>query len=157
MSGRKKSRILTSHILTGVRSAGELPSRKTPLIMHIAEKQQDMAKQFGIIFGCLLVGELLALVPGLNIPGSILGMLVLTAFLERGVVRPESIAPVCRFLIKNMAFFFVPPGVALMLYFDIIAAEWVPITVATVVSIFLVLVVTGRLYEFLHRYYKKHR
>ena len=92
-----------------------------------------MAKQFGIIFGCLLVGGLLAL------------------------VRPESIAPVCRFLIKNMAFFFVPPGVALMLYFDIIAAEWVPITVATVVSIFLVLVVTGRLYEFLHKYYKKHR
>ena len=115
-----------------------------------------MAKQFGIIFGCLLVGELLALVPGLNIPGSILGMLVLTVLLERGVVRPESIAPVCRFLIKNMAFFFVPPGVALMLYFDIIAAEWVPITVATV-SIFLVLVVTGRLYEFLHKYYKKHR
>lgn len=44
-----------------------------------------------------------------------------------------------------------------MLYFDIIAAEWIPITVATVVSIFLVLVVTGRLYEFLHRYYKKRR
>ena len=53
-----------------------------------------MAKQFGIIFGCLLVGELLALVPGLNIPGSILGMLVLTVLLVSGVVRPESIAPV---------------------------------------------------------------
>ena len=97
------------------------------------------------------------MIPGVSIPGSILGMLMLTLLLERGVVRPESIAPICRFLIRNMAFFFVPPGVALMLYFDIIAAEWVPITVATVVSIFLVLVVTGRLYEFLHKYYKKHR
>lgn len=54
-----------------------------------------------------------------------------------------------------MAFFFVPPGVALMLYFDIIAAEWIPITVATVVSIFLVIVVTGRLHQFMHRRVKR--
>lgn len=114
-----------------------------------------MAKQFGIIFGCLLVGELLSMIPGLSIPGSILGMLLLTALLERKVVNPRSIAPICRFLISNMAFFFVPPGVALMLYFDIIAAEWVPITVATVVSIFLVIVVTGRLHQFLHRRIKR--
>lgn len=114
-----------------------------------------MAKQFGIIFGCLLLGELMALIPGTSIPGSIWGMLILTLLLERKVVKPESIAPICRFLIKNMAFFFVPPGVALMLYFDIIAAEWIPITVATVVSIFLVLIVTGRLYEYLHKFYKK--
>ncbi len=101
-----------------------------------------MAKQFGIIFACLLAGELIAMIPGVSIPGSIIGMLVLTVLLERKVVKPDSIAPLCRFLIKNMAFFFVPPGVALMLYFDIIAAEWIPITVATVVSIFLVIVVT---------------
>ena len=115
-----------------------------------------MAKQFGIIFGCLLAGELLAMIPGLSIPGSILGMLFLTFLLERKVVRPESIAPVCRFLIRNMAFFFVPPGVALMLYFDVIAREWLPITVATVVSIFIVIVVTGRFHQFLHKRIKNH-
>lgn len=116
-----------------------------------------MAKQFGIIFGCLLVGELLAMIPWLSIPGSIWGMLLLTVLLERKVINPNSISPVCRFLIKNMAFFFIPPGVALMLYFDIIAAEWLPITVATIVSIFLVIVVTGRLHQFLHHRIKKHR
>ena len=114
-----------------------------------------MAKQFGIIFACLLAGELIAMIPGVSIPGSIIGMLVLTVLLERKVVKPDSIAPLCRFLIKNMAFFFVLPGVALMLYFDIIAAEWIPITVATVVSIFLVIVVTGRLHQFMHRRVKR--
>lgn len=114
-----------------------------------------MAKQFGIIFACLLAGELIAMIPGVSIPGSIIGMLVLTVLLERKVVKPDSIAPLCRFLIKNMTFFFVPPGVALMLYFDIIAAEWIPITVATVVSIFLVIVVTGRLHQFMHRRIKR--
>lgn len=114
-----------------------------------------MAKQFGIIFACLAAGELLALIPGLNIPGSILGMLILTALLERGVVRPASIERICRFLIANMGFFFVPPGVALMLYFDLIASEWLPIVVATVLSTFVVLVVTGRLHQFIHHRVKK--
>lgn len=116
-----------------------------------------MAKQFGIIFGCLALGELLALIPGLNIPGSILGMLILTLMLERKIVNPETIRPVCRFLVSNMAFFFIPPGVALMLYFDLIADEWLPITVATVGSILIVLLVTGHLHQFLHRRIKRHR
>ena len=38
---------------------------------------------------------------------------------------------------------FVPPGVALMLYFDVITAQFWPIVIATVVSTVLVLVVTG--------------
>lgn len=116
-----------------------------------------MTKQFGVIFGCLVLGELIAMIPGASIPGSIWGMLLLTFFLDRKWVRPESISPICKLLIKNMALFFVPPGVALMLYFDIIAREWMPITVATLGSIFLVLVVTGRLYEFLHKIFKKYR
>lgn len=109
-----------------------------------------MAKQFGIIFGCLALGELLALIPCLNIPGSIWGMLILTLLLDRKIVNPDTIRPICKFLISNMAFFFVPPGVALMLYFDLIAAEWLPITVATIVSILIVLLVTGHLHQFLH-------
>ena len=109
-----------------------------------------MAKQFGIIFGCLALGELLALIPWVNIPGSIWGMLILTLLLDRKIVNPDTIRPICKFLISNMAFFFVPPGVALMLYFDLIAAEWLPITVATVVSILIVLLVTGHLHQFLH-------
>ncbi len=114
-----------------------------------------MAKQFGIIFGCLALGELLALIPGLGIPGSIWGMLILTFFLQRGIVGTETIKPICKFLISNMAFFFIPPGVALMLYFDLIAKEWLPITVATIVSILLVLLVTGHLHQFLHSRIKK--
>lgn len=115
-----------------------------------------MAKQFGIIFGCLAAGELLSLIPGLHIPASIWGMLLLTLLLSRGVVKPQTVAPVCKFLISNMAFFFIPPGVVLMLYFDLIAAQWLPVTVATLVSTALVLAVTGRLHQYLHHRHKSH-
>lgn len=114
-----------------------------------------MAKQFGIIFACLALGELLALIPGLKIPGSIWGMLILTTLLQTKVVKPQSVSAICKFLVSNMAFFFIPPGVALMYYFDLISREWLPIVVATVVSVAIVLIVTGRLHQLLHRQYKK--
>lgn len=115
-----------------------------------------MAKQFGIIFACLALGELLALIPWLNIPGSIWGMLILTALLETKVIKPQSVATTCKFLISNMAFFFIPPGVALMYYFDLISREWLPIVVATFVSVLIVIVVTGQLHQLLHSQYKKY-
>lgn len=115
-----------------------------------------MAKQFGIIFACLAIGELLALIPWVNIPGSIWGMLVLTLLLETKAVKPQSVETTCKFLISNMAFFFIPPGVALMFYYDIISREWLAILGATFLSVIIVLLVTGRIHQLLHRQYKKY-
>lgn len=74
-------------------------------------------------------------------------MLLMTFLLEKKLLKVEDVAPMCRFLVSNMGFFFVPPGVALMLYFDVIADSWLAITVATVVSTALVLLVTGRVHQ----------
>lgn len=108
-----------------------------------------MVKQCAIIFGCLAVGEFLAYILHLPVPGSIIGMLFLTLLLQRRIVSVESIRPICRFLVSNMGFFFVPPGVALMLYFDLIKAELWPIVVATVGSTALVLLFTGWSHNYL--------
>ena len=56
------------------------------------------------------------------------------------------------FLVANLGFFFVPPGVALMLYFDIIAAEFWPIVIATLISTILVLVTTGWVHQLVRKY-----
>ena len=109
-----------------------------------------------IIFGCLAVGEIIVWLTGISIPGSILGMLLMTFLLEKKLLKVEDVAPMCRFLVSNMGFFFVPPGVALMLYFDVIADSWLAITVATVVSTALVLLVTGRVHQlFRHGFHRK--
>lgn len=112
-----------------------------------------MVKQCSVIFGCLAAGEFLTWIFGLPVPGSILGMLLLTFLLERKVVNVSSVKGISQFLVSNMGFFFVPSGVAIMLYFDVIAAQWVPIVVATTVSIALVLVVTGHV----HQYFQRHK
>lgn len=102
-----------------------------------------MFRQLAIIIGCLAVGEFLVWLTGITVPSSIIGMLLLTLFLKTGIVKLEWVETISNFLVKNMGFFFVPPGVALMLYFDVIKAEFLPIVVATVVSTAIVLVVTG--------------
>lgn len=102
-----------------------------------------MFRQFAIIIGCLAVGELIVWLTNIPIPSSILGMLLLTALLQTKAIRLEWVETLSTFLTKNMGFFFVPPGVALLLYFDIIKAEFVPIVVSVVASTILVIVVTG--------------
>lgn len=102
-----------------------------------------MFRQLAITIGCLAVGEFITWLTGISVPSSIIGMLLLTFLLKVKVIKLEWVETISNFLVKNMGFFFVPPGVALMLYFDIIGKEIVPIVLATTLSTMLVLVVTG--------------
>ena len=102
-----------------------------------------MFRQLAIIIGCLAVGEFITWLTGISVPSSIIGMLLLTFLLKVKVIKLEWVETISNFLVKNMGFFFVPPGVALMLYFDIIGKEIVPIVLATTLSTMLVLMVTG--------------
>ena len=114
-----------------------------------------MIRQCTIIFGCLAVGELIVWLTGISIPSSIIGMLLLTALLQMKVVKLEWVKGMSDFLICNLGFFFVPPGVALMLYFDIIKAELLPIVLATAISTMLVMITTGWTDQYLRKLYKK--
>ncbi|MCI1648882.1 MAG: CidA/LrgA family protein [Bacteroides sp.] len=106
-----------------------------------------MIRQCAILFGCLALGELIVSFTGIKLPSSIIGMLLLTLFLKIGWIKLQWVQGMSNFLVANIGFFFVPPGVALMLYFNIISAEFWPIIVATFISTFLVLVVTGWIHQ----------
>lgn len=111
-----------------------------------------MIRQLAILFSCLGIGELIVYLTGIALPSSIIGMIVLALCLETGVIRIEWIQSLSRVLISNMGFFFVPTGVGLMLYFDIIKAQFWPIVVATVASTAVVLVVTGWMYQLVRKH-----
>jgi holin-like protein len=55
------------------------------------------------------------------------------------------VKPTADTLVRNMAFFFVPAGVGLLVQGEILRREWLPIVIASVVSALAVLVVVGRL------------
>ena len=100
-----------------------------------------------IILLFLAVGEALAWALALPVPGSVLGMLLLTTALQVGWVKAEAVRAVARVLTQNMALFFVPPAVGLMRYGDLLAAEATTIVTASVVSTLLVLLSVGKLMQ----------
>ena len=106
-----------------------------------------MVYQCGIIFGFLAIGELIVWLTGIKLPSSIIGMLLLTLLLKLKVIKLEWVRGLTDFLIANLGFFFVPPGVALMLYFDLIRAEILPIALATLLSTVIVLIITGHTHQ----------
>src|SRR5210317_816281 len=90
-----------------------------------------------------LCGEIISRSFDLPIPGNVMGMGLLLFGLIVGLVDVKWIEEAAELLLSNMTLFFVPAGVGVMVYSDLIAAEWLPITVATVVSTFVVMAVTG--------------
>ena len=106
-----------------------------------------MIRQCAILFGCLALGELIVFLTGIKLPSSIIGMLLLTLFLKLGWIKLHWVQGMSDFLVANLGFFFIPPGVALMLYFDIIKAEFWPILISTAISTVIVLAVTGWVHQ----------
>lgn len=106
-----------------------------------------MIRQCCIIFGCLALGELIVKLTHIPLPSSIIGMLLLALFLQLGWIKLAWVKGLSNLLIGNMGFFFIPPGVAVMLYFDLIKSEWLAITLSTIASIIVVMWITGWSYK----------
>ena len=110
-----------------------------------------MIIQCVIIFGCLALGELIVSVTGLKLPSSIIGLILLTIFLKIGWVKIKWVKGISDFLSSNLAFFFVPSGVAIMLYLDVIKNSFLPIVVAAFGSTIIILAVTGWVHQLIRK------
>lgn len=102
-----------------------------------------MVRGFAVLLSFQLFGELAVRGFGWPVPGNVVGMALLLAALILGPVRLEWVTEAAELVLTHMALLFVPVGVGVMLYFDLLAREWLPIVAATVLSTFVVMAVTG--------------
>ena len=119
--------------------------------MHGIHSLISVLRQSAIILLCLALAELIVTVSGIRFPAALIGMLLLTLLLKLGWVKLAWVKDVSDLLIKYLGLFFVPPGVALMLHFDLITAEILPIAIATLTSTVAVLAITGWTHQLLRR------
>lgn len=110
-----------------------------------------MIRGFAVLLTFQLLGELL--VRGFNwpVPGNVVGMTWLLIALMLGVIKLEWVTEAAELLLTHMAMLFVPVGVGVMLYFDLVGREWLPIVAATVLSTFVVIAITGHVTQELSR------
>ena len=110
-----------------------------------------MIKQCVIIFGCLAVGELIIGLTGWSLPASIVGMILLTLCLALRLVKLEWVKGISDFLTRNLGLFFVPAGVAIMLFLDIIQANLFQIVMPALASTIITLGVTGWVHQIIRK------
>lgn len=90
-----------------------------------------------------LVGELIVRAFALPIPGPVIGMaLLFLTLLARGRVG-EELRNGASALLQHLSLLFIPAGAGVMLHLQRIESEWLPITVALIVSTFAGMAVTG--------------
>jgi len=100
---------------------------------------------------CQCLGEVLGRALGLPIPGPVLGLLILlTWFGVRGGPRP-AMQDTATGLLRILGLLFVPAGVGVVTQLDTLAADWVAITAAVLISTALGLAVTAVVMQRLDR------
>jgi len=102
-----------------------------------------MVRGFAVLLLMQFAGEMLCQTLTLPLPGNVVGLVLLLLAFQVGLVKVEWVNEASDLLLSHMALFFVPAGVGVMVYFDLLAKEWLPIVCATALSTFAVMAITG--------------
>jgi holin-like protein len=86
------------------------------------------------IFCCQLIGELIVSAFGLTVPGPVFGMLLLFLGLVAWGSLPDDLGAVSDGLLQHLSLLFIPAGVGVMLHAGVLGRDWLPISVALVIS-----------------------
>ena len=96
------------------------------------------------LLGCQLVGEVLVRLFGLEVPGPVVGMLVMLLVLRRMRPRPSSaLVRGPSLLLGHLQLLFVPAGVGLIVYLDTLRDDVLPLAAGLWLSWLVGLAVTG--------------
>lgn len=108
-------------------------------------------KQLCWIFLFSFLGEWLSILSPIDVPGSVVGMVLLFLALHFNVIQLERIDNVGTWLTDNMAIFFVPAGVGLMTNFHIINDIWWQLLIVVVGSTALMIAFVGLTVQFMKK------
>ena len=100
-------------------------------------------KQFGIVFSICWLGTVIEHFIPFAFPASVIAMLLLLLCLLTGILKVEHIREKSDFLLANMAFFFIPAGVNVINYLDILRASWLPLLVICLVTMVITFAATA--------------
>lgn len=102
-----------------------------------------MIRAMAIFLACQLIGTIIQEGTGLPIPGAVLGLVLLLAFLLRSGGPSPHLRDTAQGLLKYLGLLFVPAGVGVVTEFAELRANALAIAVAIPVSTVGGLVVTG--------------
>lgn len=107
--------------------------------------------QIGILLGIWAAGEVVSqLIKNfINIPGSIIGIVILFLLLEFKIISEEKIKDLADFLLDNMALFFIPAGVSLIQSLGLIKENAILLLSCVIIINIAVMIGSGRSVDFM--------
>lgn len=99
--------------------------------------------QIGIVFGICLLGQIVSAYLPFAVPGSVISMILLFLLLVSRIIKVDHIRTKADFLLKNMAFFFIPAGVGIIADFSAIKDSLLPLLAVIVLTTFITFFVTA--------------
>jgi len=111
----------------------------------------NFLRGFLLILLFLAMGKLLSSYLPFVFPGSIIGLLLLFFCLSWGVIKIEWLLMPGNFILKHMAILFVPIGVGLINYLQLIASNWLVIVFSSIFTTLLIMLLVGHLFQYLNR------
>ena len=102
-----------------------------------------MLRAFVVVVCFQFAGEALSRLIGLPVPGPVVGLalLVLAALALPGLQR--EVEEVADLLLRHLSLIFVPAGVGVLQYLDLLRREWLPLLAVVVISTALTLAVSA--------------
>lgn len=100
-------------------------------------------KQIGVIFSICWIAQILESALPFDFPASVIGMILLFLLLTGGLLKVDHIREKSDFLLSNMAFFFIPAGVSIINYFDVLKGCVLQLVVICAVSTVVTFAVTA--------------
>jgi holin-like protein len=124
-------------------------SQATPAA-HASARGAQLLVGLSWLIAFELAGEFAVGVFRLPIPGSVLGLVFLFGMLLARPGVSEDLVATSNALLQHLTLLLVPATAGLMLHFNRLAAEWLPIALATAVGTALTMVVTALTFRVLN-------
>ena len=100
-------------------------------------------KQLTIVFLICMAGEVMAAMLPFPFPAAVVALLIMLGLFISGVLKPESVQELAEYLLANMAFLFVPSGVAILDEYASIQGNVLQLLIVMVVSLVITFAVTA--------------
>ena len=102
-----------------------------------------MLEAIARVFVCLAAGEILTRLGGLPVPAPVIGLVLLYADLLYRKRLPDDLGALADRVLSMLGMLFVPAGVGVVAYADVLHAEFVPILAAIIGGTFVTLLTTA--------------
>ena len=110
-----------------------------------------MLEYLTLILACQLIGEFTVSTLQLPFPGPVAGMLLLFIFLTINGGIPQQLESITTAMLNNLSLLFVPAGVGVMVHFELLGSDAIPLSIALIASTVLTVAVTALVMTFLNR------